>query len=319
VIGLARAAVAAAVFLTLSPAPALGQTARTAVIILATKPADQGLADDLTEVAMARVANRHVQVVGTREFRGRLGLLLDPRACLEDPACLGRVAVELVVTRILVGRLAIERDQYLFQVALWDLPGRTPRNRVFRRVEGSLTDLARNVQDATDALFLPSLEPGRLVIDSHPGGARVFVDNTLLGLTPLLSPELPAGRHRVAVDQDHHFPWAATVEVPPGQRVEIHLGPQHLPSRRAWPGRVAWATGAGAVVSAGAGVLLGGLAQVDQADATREEAMRDFQRRQRLGAVSAAALISSAVLAAVAVFHLVRYKEDIFGRPAPLP
>jgi hypothetical protein len=308
-----------ALLLALGPAPALAQPRRAAVIILANRPATQALADDLTEVAMARVAQRRVEVVGTREFRGRLGMLRDPRACLADASCVARVAVELTVTRILVGSLAMEPNRYLFHLTLWDLPAGAPRNRVFRVVEGPLEDLVRIVQEATDAVLLPRLEPGRIQIDSEPRGARVFVDNVLLGVTPMLSPELPAGRHRLAVDRERRFPWASTVEVPPGQRLEIRLSPQHLPLRRRWPGYVAWSTGGGALLAGAGGVLLAAQSQGARADATRQEAMLDFQRRQRLGSVSTAVLLSSALLAGISAYHFLRYHRDIFGRADPLP
>jgi hypothetical protein len=280
-----------ALLLALGPAPALAQPRRAAVIILANRPATQALADDLTEVAMARVAQRRVEVVGTREFRGRLGMLRDPRACLADASCVARVAVELTVTRILVGSLAMEPNRYLFHLTLWDLPAGAPRNRVFRVVEGPLEDLVRIVQEATDAVLLPRLEPGRIQIDSEPRGARVFVDNVLLGVTPMLSPE----------------------------RLEIRLSPQHLPLRRRWPGYVAWSTGGGALLAGAGGVLLAAQSQGARADATRQEAMLDFQRRQRLGSVSTAVLLSSALLAGISAYHFLRYHRDIFGRADPLP
>jgi hypothetical protein len=220
---------ALALLLALGASPALGQTRRAAVIILGTRAATQTLADNLTEVAMARVAGRRFEVVGTEEFRGRLGMLRDPQACLQDAACLGRVAVELVVTKIVVGTLALERHQYLFHLALWDLPSGALENRVFRLVEGPVEDLVRNVQDAVDALFLPRPEPSRIHIDSEPRGARVFLDNVFLGVTPMLSPEVLAGRHLVAVDHEHHFPWTSTVEVPPGERLDVRLTAQSLP------------------------------------------------------------------------------------------
>jgi hypothetical protein len=295
--------------------PALGQTRRAAVIILGTRAATQALADNLTEVAMARVARRRFEVVGTEEFRGRLGMLRDPQACLQDAACLGRVAVELVVTKIVVGSLAIERNQYLFHLALWDLPSGAVENRAFRLVEGPVEDLVRNVQDATDALFVPRPEPSRIHIDSEPRGARVFLDNVFLGVTPMLSPEVLAGRHRVAVDHDHRFPWTSTVEVPPGERLEIRLTAQNLPPRRAWPAAVGASSGAAALLALGAGALLGVQSEVELADATRQDAMLDFQRRQHLGRLSTGLLISSAVLAGLSVYHFIHYRHDIFGRP----
>jgi hypothetical protein len=182
-------------------------------------------------------------------------------------------------------------------------------------VDGSLDSLVRDVQDATDAIFLPRAEPGRIHIDSQPPGGRVFVDNVFVGLTPMLSAEILAGRHRVQVDHDDRFPWMSSVDVPAGERLEIRLTAQNLPVRRSWPAYAAWGSGIGALLTLGGGVLFSALSEVELAEANRQQAMLDFERRQRLGRVGTGMFISAAVLAAVSAFHFLRYRDDIFGRP----
>src|SRR5262245_21457017 len=69
---------------------------KLAVLILATSEKDAELADNLTEVLIARVARQGgVEIAGREEFRGRLGVESERRAQarLDDIACLGRAAV----------------------------------------------------------------------------------------------------------------------------------------------------------------------------------------------------------------------------------
>ena len=44
------------------------------------------------------------------------------------------------------------------------------------------------------------------------------IDNAYLGVTPLISGTLLAGKHDVRVEADGRFPWMSQVEVRPGRR-----------------------------------------------------------------------------------------------------
>jgi len=54
---------------------------------------------------------------------------------------------------------------------------------------------------------------GRLVIDSRPSGAKVFVDGKLVGNTPLAMGEVRAGEHVVRIEQDGYRRWSSSVRV----------------------------------------------------------------------------------------------------------
>jgi hypothetical protein len=56
---------------------------------------------------------------------------------------------------------------------------------------------------------------------SRPAGARVFLDGTLVGTTPLRGAQAVAGSHRVRLELAGYAPWTATVRVSAGERARI--------------------------------------------------------------------------------------------------
>jgi hypothetical protein len=62
---------------------------------------------------------------------------------------------------------------------------------------------------------------GSIFVDSQPRGARVWLDDRPVGVTPVLVPEVPPGSHRVRVERHGLRPWAATVEVAAGRRSRL--------------------------------------------------------------------------------------------------
>jgi hypothetical protein len=290
---------------------------KLAVLVLGTADKDAELADNVTEVIISRVAQRGgVEIAGKEEFRARLGVESDQRAqvCLDDVACLGRAAVSLGVRRIVAGSVGTRGKQYLFSLNLNDVETGKVEARVFRLVEGRVEDLIRAVQEGSDELFRPRVEPGKIQVETEPSGARVSIDNAYLGVTPLISGTLLAGKHNVRVEADERFPWTSRVEVRPGQDLQIKLKPDNLPVRRSWPPTVAYGTAALAVASAAAGGFLGVLSQLQPTGATRAEAQDDFDQKRRFALYANVSFASAAVLGAVSLFFFIHYRDDVFGR-----
>jgi serine/threonine protein kinase len=64
-------------------------------------------------------------------------------------------------------------------------------------------------------------EAGRLSVESRPSGARVFVNDRLVGATPLAMPGLPAGPATVRIEMDGYQTWATTVRVNAGEQTRV--------------------------------------------------------------------------------------------------
>ena len=54
---------------------------------------------------------------------------------------------------------------------------------------------------------------GRLVIDSRPSGAKVYVDGKMVGNTPVEMGDVRAGEHVVRIEQDGYRRWSSSVRV----------------------------------------------------------------------------------------------------------
>lgn len=296
-----------------APAPA----EKLAVVVLGTSERDAELADNLTEVIIATIAQRRgVEMAGREEFRARLGLESEQRAqvCTDDLACLGRAAVSLGVRRIVTGSVGTRGRQYLFNLNLNNVETNRVENHIFRLVEGTVKDLLPVVQAATEELFKPRVEPGRIQLTSEPPGARVSIDNAYLGVTPLISGTLLAGKHKVRVDAEGRFPWTSSVEVFPGQDLGVTLTDANLPRRRLWPAKAAAASATLAGLSFAAGGFLGVLSQLTPSGATRAEAQSDFNQKRNFGTAANVAFISGAVFSAAALYFVIGYRDDVFGR-----
>ena len=63
---------------------------------------------------------------------------------------------------------------------------------------------------------------GGLRIDSTPQGARVFIDRTVAGVTPLVVPDLGAGSFAVRVEADGYMPWSSAVRVTADRQTRVH-------------------------------------------------------------------------------------------------
>jgi PEGA domain len=54
---------------------------------------------------------------------------------------------------------------------------------------------------------------GALAVDSRPAGAKVFMDGTLVGTTPIALPSVPAGSHAIRLEYEGYRRWSSSVRV----------------------------------------------------------------------------------------------------------
>lgn len=78
---------------------------------------------------------------------------------------------------------------------------------------------------AGDQLLLRAALPKALVsflVTSEPKGSRVFVNNRLVGVTPLQH-LIPVGQHRISVVKEGYKPFQTNVTLRPGDRLQLHV------------------------------------------------------------------------------------------------
>lgn len=84
----------------------------------------------------------------------------------------------------------------------------------------------RTIEAAAAASSVPSRSvpadtPGALRVDSRPRGARVFLDNKPVGLTPLVVPGIRAGSHAVRLEMEGYHSWSTSVNVDAGGSARV--------------------------------------------------------------------------------------------------
>jgi hypothetical protein len=168
-----------------------------AVVILPGADTDAAFADNLTEVAMARLATTPGRaLVGTRELRHRgLPELTDLRRCVEQPPCLSNVAGPLGAQRAVVGVVDTRGDRFQISLALTDLASRQVQRRYAKQVDRSVPAIIASVQAGVDELLRPGPPPTRSLADEEAAPPAARTADVHLG------DRVPAPAH----------PWAAPV------------------------------------------------------------------------------------------------------------
>ena len=62
---------------------------------------------------------------------------------------------------------------------------------------------------------------GEIEVQSRPPGAKVFLDNKLVGTTPMAAAAAPAGEHVLRIEHEGYKRWTSTVRVVSGQRYRV--------------------------------------------------------------------------------------------------
>lgn len=289
---------------------------KLAALILKSGEVDQELADNLTEVLIARIGQKQkMAIVGKERLRAQMGQ--DERRsleCIAQVACLGQIGVQLGVTRIVVGTLGRRGGDYLYNLTLVDIGSGKVENRIFELVAGKVDALIGAVQNTADRLFEPKVEPGAVRVRSAVVGAMVYLDDAFVGSTPVRRDGVEPGPHRLRVEKEGHRGWANQVEVPAGSTLEITVPLSSLPARRRWPAALVGVSGALALGAGVVGIVLGVLSQQAPAGMqTRVEAIADNDRRHNLAVGANALFIGTGALAVIAVGTLIGCRADLFG------
>ena len=290
---------------------------RIAVLIVPGHDGDRALTDNLTEVAISRLAEiSDFDLMGTRELRRRLASTGSgelPIDCLNDAPCLDHVGLTIGVRRLLSGSVRPEGSRFLVALAINDLESGKVDRSFFRAVDGGLDSLIRTVQDGVDDLFRQRSVAGQLRIDSVPEGAAVVVDEQYRGTTPLWVNPMQPGNHRLRVEMSGRFPWKKEFQLAPGQNLLLSVNREDLGPRRSWAPYLAYGTAAVALLSFAAAGLFGTLARAEPTGSTRGEAQMDLELRNEYAAITNVLLIVGGTLSGISTLTFVRLRRDIFG------
>lgn len=193
-----------------------------AVLLLPSGGVEASVADALTELLIAAVAQRGAAtILGKEEFQAQLGQGDASTAeCLESITCLGRVGVALGVREVIAGTIGHHGTTWAFALNRIDLRTGITQGRVFREVEGDLGEVVRTLGESVDDLYIVAIEPGRLVVRASVDGAEVSLDGAVIGTIVLGEPVrrdlLTPGHHDVVVAAHGLASYRRTIDIEPG-------------------------------------------------------------------------------------------------------
>jgi hypothetical protein len=262
------AGLTAALLLPAVATPAMARE-RLAVLIVAEEAA---LADDLTEVAIAELAERRDrELVGMRELRGRLTGVLPAAglgACLEQPDCLARVGAAAGAELAVIGRLRRSGEGHLLDLSLADTRSAEIRARVSAAVPAGMDRLVAAVRQGVQQLFAPDVA------------------------APVPAPAAPVA----AIPPAAVAPAAAPAAAAP----LLATKPAAVARPGAWLPYAGVAATALAAVSFSAAAVTGTIAMEEPVGSTRAIAQYDLERRKDYATTANALLLTGTLLSAAA-------------------
>jgi hypothetical protein len=107
------------------------------------------------------------------------------------------------------------------------VPGRAPwRREIVLSAASPAQSLDVTLSSATEPsaprpVSIVGSAPGALQVESRPSGAQVYVDNALIGRTPLSLPAVDAGTHGVRIEAPGYRAWTTSVAVTSGGRARV--------------------------------------------------------------------------------------------------
>ena len=257
----------------LLPANSVATSAdRIAVLIVPGAGVDASLADNLTEVAIAKFAEAsRGEFVGMRELRRWFaddGARGQPADCVSRESCLKRMSASLGIRKAAIGDVAADQRGFTVAIRLQDVATGAVERRLSTRVDGAVPELIEAVQAAVAALLQPT-------------GPRVSLEIRPLRAEPPDFSLGDTGRERL-------------------------LGVKNPPEPRRWPTYAVFAGTSLAVLSFSAAALLGISASEPPVGRTRADTEQDLVRRESYATASNALWLLGAAATAASVALFVR-------------
>ena len=151
-----------------------------------------------------------------------------------DSVCLTEISGALGVPEAISGDLGKVGDIWILNLRRLMVREARVIARSTRQVEGSISDLVREVPGAVAELFGKKVEPavgltptgnpmqGALIVGTHPKGAEIFIDDKPAGKSPVTL-ALLEGQYKIVARLDKHKDGVSRVIVRPKKETEVSL------------------------------------------------------------------------------------------------
>jgi hypothetical protein len=278
-----------AVTIVLATARTAAANDRLAVLVVVAGEPD--LSDNLTEVAISRLARRGDRLlVGLREVRESLGDILDGSGiggCVEQPACLARVGAATRAESALIGDVRRETGQFAVRLSLVNTRTAVREAKFDATVPADTPQLIAAIRTGVASLFEPEVATP---VAAGTGGPADPAPG------PRPQPRLP-----LPADRDSTMPAPSLL-----------LPREEKPARRSgWLTTAAYGAGGLAVVALSAALVIGRDATAAPIGANRPEAERDLERREHDADIANGLYVAAGALAIAACAALLwRWRHE---------
>ena len=274
----AAAVIAGALVLAATRVEAVGD--RLAVLVVVA--GDPELSDNLTEVAISKLAlRRDRHLVGLREIRESLRDVVDEQgigACVEQPTCLSRLGAAARAESALIGDVRREAGSFAVRLALVDTRTAVRVAESTASVPADIKQLIAAVRTGVAALLEPRAAP-----TLAPDAA---------GPSDLLAAR-PSPRPVPTLD------LRGDMSTPPAVSVLARKEPQ--PRQPRWLLGVGYGAGGAAVVALSAAAITGSMATATPMGANRAEMAAHLDRLEDYATAANALFVAGGVLALAAI------------------
>ncbi|MDF1565126.1 MAG: PEGA domain-containing protein [Deltaproteobacteria bacterium] len=248
------------VLVCLLPLPSLAAgKVRLAILDFESRGVEEQTVRTFTDALASELgAKDEYQVISGNEMRSVMSYEASKQMLgCEGDACISQLGHLLDVDRIVSGSLAAIGDGFYVSLSLLDARKAEVISRSSYRVAGGKGELLASVKTAVaDLLSLPA----RLHLTGQINGARIFLDEVMVGEMPVQSlPHRGAGQATLRVEHVDYPPHEQPVTLTSGETTRVQLSMlsydelSRLSSRRRWTGLSVGLAGAAAL--AGGAIL----------------------------------------------------------------
>jgi hypothetical protein len=208
------------------------QTQRAiAVLDLKSRGLDSSVAENITDMVVKEVDRIGLfRIISMDEIRRMLEHEHDKRLLgCDDVTCLSEIGGALGVDLLMAGGVGKLGEIFIVNLKLIDVKRVRVISREERTVAGRVEYLMTISREASRALLRPIMEQesGMLEMTCNEEGAEVYLDDVVVGNTPLRALKTAGGYHSVRVNKKRFISYSKDVKVEPDKtvRLEVNLIP----------------------------------------------------------------------------------------------
>ena len=151
--------------------------------------------------------------------------------CTGEPDCLAEIGRGLHAQQIVVGNVGGLGDSYVINMKIVDVRSAKELRRVSEPLHGDPDLLIEEIRVAAYRLVAPEKVRGALAILTDARGARIFLDGTPIGVTPVVGPisGLLVGDHSLRIAREGYADFLRPITIRFQKTTQVMVNMEELP------------------------------------------------------------------------------------------